>query len=239
MSVTPEQLAAYADGELDAAQASAIEAQLADDAGLQAQVAAHRALKAKLAAHFAPIADQPVPDRLRSALTDSLRPGEVVDFADAARRLRERRVWPRWTWIAGPALAASLVLALLGIGSNSGDRYAEGKLAAALDNQLVASQRPDAPVRILLSFRNNGGQFCRGFSETSRAGIACRDESGWQLRKSVRANRGLQSGEYRQAGSGEAEVLAAIQETAAGPALDADAEREAMRRKWRPIAPEK
>lgn len=239
MSVTPEQLAAFADGQLDPAQAREIEAEIAGDAGLQAQLAAHLALKAKLAAHFAPIAQQPVPDRLRAVLTGSPRPSVVVDFADAMPKREKRRSLPSWGWVAGPAVAASLVVALLAFGSGSGDRYADGELVAALENQLVASQRAEAPVRILLSFRDSHGQFCRGFSEASQAGIACRDESGWKLRKSVNANRGLKSHEYQQAGGGEAEVLAAIQEMADGPALDADAEREAMEQKWRPTAPEK
>ena len=238
MSVTPEQLAAFADGELDPARARAIEAEIAGDAGLQAQLAAHLALKAKLAAHFAPITQQPVPDWLRERLTDTPRPATVVDFADAVSKRERRRSLPSWGWVAGSAVAAALVVALFAFGSGHGDRYAEGELVAALDNQLIATQRPDAPVRILLSFRDSGGQFCRGFSGASQAGIACRDESGWRLRKSVNAKPGPRSGEYRQAGSGEAEVLAAIQEMAAGPALDADAEREAMRHGWRPSSPE-
>lgn len=238
MSLTPEQLAAYADGELDAAAARQAEAEIAASPDLQARLAAHRALKARLAAHFAPIAEQPVPARLRNAVGGGAGGGEgregVADLAEAARARRERRL-PRWTWgVVGSALAATLIVAMFGFGARSSQGFVEGSLADALDSQLVASQRPEAEVRILLSFRDAGGLYCRGFSEPSRAGIACREERGWRFHKIVGDGDGApRSGEYRQAGSGEAQVLAAIQEMADGPALDAQAEREAMHQEWR------
>lgn len=233
MHVTPEQLAAYADGELDASQARDVEAQIACDAGLQAQLAGHHALKSRLAAHFAPIAEQPVPDRFREALTNPVPVSDVIDFADAARRKQDRSVLPRWTWIAGPALAASLAIALFGFGSRSGVPYADSQLADALDSQLVATQHPDAPLRILLSFRDATGRFCRGFSQAAQAGIACRDDRGWRLHRLIDIDKKQGSGEYRQAGSSEVQILAAIQDIAVGPALDADMEEAAVQHKWR------
>ena len=231
MSVTPERLAAYADGELDEATARAVEAEIERSPELQARLAAHRALKATLVEHFAPIVAQPVPEGLRRALADGAAGGQVVDFS-AARDRRARKL-PRWTWIAVPALAASLVLGLFAFGVRPSQGYAEGQLADALETQLVASQSRDAPVRILLSFENAEGQFCRGFSGAAEAGIACRDERGWRLRERVDGG-GSQTTEYRQAGS--AEVLALAQEMAVGPALDAAGERKAARQNWRPPA---
>ena len=46
MTISPEQLAAYADGELDAAAALAVESALADDPALRRQGADHRAQRA-------------------------------------------------------------------------------------------------------------------------------------------------------------------------------------------------
>ena len=225
MSVSPDDLAAFADGELDAARAAEVAAAVAADPALAAQVEAHRALRAKLGAHFAPIADTPVPDRLAALLRPQLAP--VVDFA-AAREKRERsRTLPRWTWFAGPALAASLALAVFW---PRGD-YVDGPLAEALDNQLVATQSADADARILLSFRNSDGAYCRAFSASSQAGIACHDETGWVLTESVRATA-EQTGEYRQAGS-LAEVMERAQTMAAGPALDAAQEQAAKADGWR------
>lgn len=230
---SPEILAAYADGELEGEALRAVEAALAADPALRAEVDAHRALKARLAAHFAPIAEAPVPERLVRAVRGG---GEIIDFAAAAgRRAKPPAPAPAWRRYAGPALAASLVLGLVGLGLSQRPAagYAEGEVAAALESQLAATQPAKAPVRILLSFRDGEGRFCRGFSSVAEAGIACRDDRGWKLGKTIRGGAHAEGGEYRQAGSADAEVLAAIQDIAQGPGLDAQGERSAMRGGWR------
>jgi hypothetical protein len=110
--------------------------------------------------------------------------------------------------------------------------YAVGDVAAALDHQLVATQPAGAPVRILLSFRDGEGNFCRGFSSAGQSGVACRDGRGWRLGKVI-GSQLTRTGEYRQAGSADAEVLSAIQDLAQGPALDQEGERNAIRAGWR------
>jgi hypothetical protein len=230
MSASKEQIAAYADGELEGDALREVEAEVLASPELQAQVAAHRRLKARLAAHFQPLAEGPVPDRLIGLVRRE--PAEnVVDLAAARERTRPRPL--RFAW-AGPALAASLVIAMVGYGMilRSAPDYATGDVAAALDSQLAATQARDAPVRVLLSFRDGDGRFCRGFSSTGQSGVACRDDRGWRLDKVI-PGQTPQAGEYRQAGSAEAEVLSAIQELAQGPALNADDERNAMRAGWR------
>jgi hypothetical protein len=229
MTISPELLAAFADGELDAAVAGAVVAEIAGDPALLAQLAAHRALRRRLAQHFAPIADQPIPERLAQAVTGA----DVIDFAAAARKRRAPLLQAPWMRFAGPALAATLVLALVAIALRPSGDYARGQLADALDSQLVATQQADAPVRVLLSFRDEQGEYCRGFTSSSRSGIACRDDRGWKLRKLFGGGQGA-STEYRQAGSADMAVMAAIQEMAAGPALDASEEAAASRRGWRP-----
>ena len=234
MTISREQIAAYADGELEGDAARELERAIAADPGLQRQVEAHRRLRGQLSAHFAPLGDQPIPDRLTAPLKASVSPGNVVDFGTAVRAREERAGWKaRWSRVAGPALAASLVLAVVGFGlsGRTPEGYAEGDLDTALDRQLAATQPLDAPVRILLSFRNDDGQFCRGFSTASHSGVACHDDRGWRLRQLV-AGTNDRAGEYRQASSPEAEVMATIQDMAAGPALDAEGERRAIQAGW-------
>ena len=249
MSVTREELAAFADGELAPARQAEVAAAVAADPELAAQLAAHRALRERLGAHFAPIVEAPVPERLASLLgpregwdlvqqgaeptarDPSLRWGSVIDF-DAAREKRGRaRTLPRWTWFAGPALAASLALAVF-IPRGAGDGYASGDLAETLDGQLVAAQSADAPTRILLSFRDESGAYCRAFAGEAQSGIACRDDAGWRLIEEA-AGAGVQDSEYRMAGAPAAEVLERAQALAAGPALDAAQEHAARTRGWR------
>jgi anti-sigma factor RsiW len=228
MSVTREELAAFADGELEPARQAEVAAAVAADPALAAQLEAHRALRERLGAHFAPVLEAPVPDRL----TALLRPEPpVIDFG-AARDKRERaRSLPRWTWFAGPALAASLALAVF-MPRGGDDGYASGELAAALDGQLVAAQSADAPTRILLSFRDEEGAYCRAFAGAAQSGIACRDEAGWRLRHEGEGIAG-QDGDYRMAGATAGAVLERAQAMAAGPALDAAQEQAAKARGWR------
>jgi hypothetical protein len=229
MNVTPEKLAAFADDELDANEALAIGAAIAADPLLQAKVAAHRALRSKLSAHFAPVVEAEVPERLRRAALDGGRNGEVVDFAAVAHR----RVPPPVLRYGLPALAASLVLAVLGYNALQSRNYAGGAVAEALDRQIAFRAPADAPVRVLLTFRNGEGQFCRAYSSGSRSGIACRDDLGWHVRYMGGAEQGQQT-DYRQAGSADVAAMAAAQAMAVGPALDAKEEAAAAKRRWQP-----
>ncbi|MBX7496995.1 hypothetical protein K3172_14125 [Qipengyuania sp. 6B39] len=225
MTITREDLAAFADGELSGEREAEVAAAIAADPALALEVEAHRALKAKLAGHFAPIAEQPVPEALAALLQP--REAEVVDFAAARERVEARRRIPRWGWVAGPALAASLALALfLPRGGSSLDE----ELVASLDNQLVADQAADAETRILLSFRNRKDELCRAYTVPGRSGISCKTASGWEQRADVEyaANS---STDFRQASTNQ--IFEQVQEMAEGPALDAQAEAEAKANGWR------
>lgn len=227
MMPTAEQIAAFADGQLDGAERDAVAAAVAADPALQQQVDAHRALRARLAGHFAPVAAQPVPDRLAALLAQP--EPQVIDLAAARAK---RRGAPRWVWIASPALAASLALAVLLTrpDDRAGADLAGPQIAAALSDQLVSEQSADAPVRVLLSFRDQSGTLCRAFTGAEQSGIACREGESWKLRTTASGSQ--QSGTaYRQAGS-DAEVMQAAQAMAVGPALDADAERAARDAGW-------
>ena len=84
MSITEEQIAAYADGELEGEALAQIEAAIAADPALAAKVEAHRALRSQLSAHFAPVLDEAVPDHLAALLQPKQAApaeAEVVSFA--------------------------------------------------------------------------------------------------------------------------------------------------------------
>lgn len=232
MKLTDEQIAAYADGEIGGAQLAEIEAAIAADPELARKVEAHRALKAKLSAHFAPIADAPVPEHLAAMLSPKDN-GEVVSFAAERQKRGLAPAVRRWLPIAGPALAASLVLVIMQPwqGGAAPEGYADTRLAAVLDSQLASEQASDADTRILVSFESTGGELCRAYSDGGNGGIACRDATGWQIERNVALEAGAVT-EFRQAGS-EADLLAAAQDMAAGAAMDAAAEAEARERGWR------
>lgn len=234
MSVTPEELAAYADGELSEADEARVAAAVEADTQLAARVAAHHKLKARLAGHYAPILNQPVPDRLSDLLGAESKSSAtgIADFTAAKQRREGRRFTPTWTW-GGAAIAASLVAALVlttRSGPDTDHDYAGMQLASALDAQLVASQPSNAENRILLSFRNDAGEFCRAFSGAETSGIACRDDEGWRL-EAIGDGASSQPTEFRMAGS-EAQLLELAQEMAIGSALSAEEETAALEAGW-------
>lgn len=233
MSVTREQIAAFSDGELNGEELAAVEAAVAADPALAREVEAHRALKAQLGKHYAPILDRKVPDRLSEMLSGEQESAEVVSFAKEREKRGLAPALRRWAPYAGPALAASLVLAVLAPwqASELPDGYADAQLAAVLDNTLVATQAPGEDLRVLVSFQNERGEFCRAFHAGAEGGIACRDDIGWDVRYGYVMDD-PQTTEFRQAGS-EAELFAAAQEMAAGEVLDAAGEAAAKDRGWR------
>ncbi|GGB69931.1 anti-sigma factor family protein [Blastomonas aquatica] len=236
MNISPEMIAAFADGELEGADKAQVEAAVAADPTLASEVERHRRLKAVLAARYAPIVTEKVPAHLVSLLqTSEPHPdtvSEVISFAAARRKRGLAPMIRRWVTIAGPAIAASLVLALWQPWQASlPEGYAGAELASVLDNRLVANQSADAEPRILLSFAAEGGKFCRAWRGATDGGIACRDRNGWKIERAF-AVSGTSSTEYRQAGS-EVEILAAAQEMAAGNALDAQGEKRASATGWR------
>ena len=227
MTIDPETLMAYADGELDDLSIKRVERAIAEDPALAAQVEAHRALRSRLKAHFDPVAAAPVPEQLSAMLETN-----VTD-------IRERR--PRSLPAPGryAALAATLVLGLVvgqavdlnpsPVGDRSGTLVAQAGLQRALETQLASVQPTDAETRIGLTFRNGEGAVCRTFEGRALAGIACRSGGAWQLRNLV--GTPARQSDYRQAGS--AEMLDAAQGMMAGEPMDADAERAALGAGWK------
>jgi anti-sigma factor RsiW len=228
MSVTREELAAFADGQLEEPRHSEVAAAIADDRALAAEVERHHELRRRLASHFAPILDEQVPDEL-TALLGGGEP-KVADL-DGERQRRATRGFPRWGWVVGPALAASLALAVF-LPRGTPEGYAQPQLADALNGQLVATQPSDAPTRVLLSFRDHAGEFCRAFARYRQSGIACKDATGWKLAATT-SGEVSEQGQYKMAGSAAATIMARAQEMAAGPALSAQEEQEARARGWR------
>ena len=228
MTISPEQLAAYADGELDEITAARARRAVEGDPHLASDLAKLTELQNMLAARFDPILAEPVPERLSSPIEDA---AKVVSL-DPARQARQS-LWqrPQFRFGAGAAIAASLVVAVL-VGGRGGapQGYADTQLAAALDGTLSGQTAPDG-TRLLISFRNGEGAACRGYTAQTASGIACHDDRGWKLKVFGGADA-QQTTQYRQAGSADSAVMAAAQDMAAGPAFDVAAEGAARKTGW-------
>lgn len=232
MTIDPEMLMAYADGELDPVTAKRVEKAIAGDPALAEQVDRHRKLATSLRAAFDPLAATPVPPGVEAMLRDS---AKVVPLAPGPVR-RERPLWMG-------AVAASLVAGLLagpllwprdpgGVAMRGGVTVASGEVAKALGTQLASAQAPDAPVRVGVTFRDGARRWCRTFESGATGGIACAQGRDWRIER-LYGGVSQQDGAYRQAGSPAAAMMADAQAMMAGDPLDAAAERAARDTGWR------
>lgn len=114
-----------------------------------------------------------------------------------------------------------------------GQLVASGELASRLETQLASAPSTEEPLRILTSFQRDDGSYCRVYSGAGNSGIACHSGKTWVLERTI-ADTPLATtkGTYRQAGSRDAELMAAAQEIAKGRPLDAEGERAARDKGW-------
>jgi len=227
-----EKFFAFLDGELDAAEAAEVEAQVAADPRLSRLADQHRALGAQLRRAFDPLAAAPAPERLQAALRPR---AEVVDFA-ARKRARSIPSLPQWA-----AMAATLAIGLF-VGTlmpqrgnaplevHGGKLYAASDLSRALDTQLASA--PAGAVRIGLTFRAQGGEICRSFVGPAASGLACRNDGRWQVRGMFAAPEG-QASAYRMATGMDPNLAALVGSAMAGEPFDAPAEKSAKDKGWR------
>jgi len=227
MTIKPELLMAYADGELDLLTAKRVERAIAGDPALVEEVERHRLLRNRLASGFAPIAQEPVPHRLAALLRTNVIPMPVQPAKSILT-----------PWTAAAAMAACLVLGVsIGSMTNRGPvaargngLYASGQLAEALDNQPSGTT---GNVGIALSFRDHEHDDCRVFSSRAIDGIACRDETGWALRRTMPSSSTNIGRDYAQAGSAAPGLMTAAQDMMIGRPFTTDEENTARATGWR------
>lgn len=214
---------AYVDGELDAAGVARVEAAMREDEALAATIAAQQRLRATLQSAWAPVLEEPVPERLAGMLR--------------TRSPGRRR--PAWL-----ALAASLALGVLvaswwqaamrGELQLHGDAVlARGALAGVLQDRLAAEPATGG-ITVGLSFRDQEGGYCRSFELQSRglAGLACHRGADWQV-VALAAAAPRDQGLRPAASALPPAVLAEVDARLQGEPLDAAGERRARAAGWR------
>lgn len=228
--ISDERFFAWLDGELDPAEAAAIDQLVATDPELQRKAAAHRALHGSLQDAFNSIADAPVPQSL--ADTAQPREAEIVDFA--SRREARRPFFAPMQWAA---MAATLVIGVVAgsmvnispsgpVTRENGQLVASGELEQALYVRL-ASAPADQGARIGVTFRDLAGDVCRSFVDDGTSGLACHQSGNWRIHGLFQAGEG-QQGQFRMAAGPDPRLAALIDATIAGEPLDAAGERAAL-----------
>lgn len=227
-----ETIAAYVDGELDLVAMKRVEKAIADNMELADLVHQEQALRAHLSGHFAPVLNEPLPDRLTALLSTN------VASLDAHRAAKSPR-WYQPSITQWSAMAASLVAGMMIGGTalnrdagyvidNGGQIVASGDLADALDSQLASTQGSNPTIRIGISFAAKDGGYCRTFESAPVDGIACTSGSAWSLKQTT---AGDGASEYRQASAGALADAAATMMS--GDPLDASGEAAAKKNGWR------
>jgi hypothetical protein len=245
MTFSDETVMAYVDGELDEKGRAAMDAALASDPELARRVAPHRALRDRLRGEFAPVLQEPVPERLIFAARGAAARPRPTNVIPLPPQLRARWSWPQWAAMAASLAVGVLVAPLLwreGAGGplavRGGHVVATGTLARALSEQLASNQAAGAPVGIGVSFLSRNGSYCRTFllrEQSALAGLACREQDQWRLEALAAATPSSAAPEqYRPAASSLPPAVAnTIDELIVGEPLDAGAESAARSRGWR------
>ena len=254
MNFSDDTLAAYVDGELDSAVRADIEEAVRSDPAVEQRIARYRALRNQLQAAYAAELEEPVPDRLMAALREpETRGSPAVADLEAARAAKARKAAPRnaaaarWRF----SLAASVLIAV-GAGvltwrhthtvtmeNVHGTWVAQGSLAAGLSDQLSGDGASGSPVRVGFSFVAKSGNYCRTFSLSTDAGLACRRGNRWEILALTKQDSAEPAdAQFRNAGSAlSAKVLAAVEQQIAGEPLDRAGELAARGKHWSNPAP--
>lgn len=192
-----------------------------------------KAERRRLSAAFDGVLDEPVPDRLKALLAEPA--PQVVDLGAVRAQRRAMSAWAAWGGMAATLVLGTLIGTRLAPPAGGDDRLvATGGIAQALERQLAsAPASASGAVAVQVSFKARDGRWCRSFSTAATAGLACREPDGaWALQQVAAVNapgRGL-----RQAASSlPPSVLAAVDATMAGEALNADQEKAARDAGWR------
>jgi anti-sigma factor RsiW len=220
MTVSPDILHAFIEGELSPEEAGRVASAIAQDPELVAYVEDQKALKIALAL--------PLVRWLRHVWSERAR---------------------AQSWIPAGATAAGIVLGVLlaasfGIGtlmrSESGTLIAQGELNQILSTQLLAEQDDSVPAAAYVgaSFWSKDGTFCRSFTmrgtlRNTLAGLACREGRAWRIAAMAAVTRGDDADAKPVAPKMPQMLRDAMQNMIAGDPLSEEAEREARYQGWR------
>jgi hypothetical protein len=203
-----ETLMAFADGELDEATRTSVEAALEDDEQLAERLAVFIDSRLAIAAELKPLINEPVPDALEASVRRMVEQaqggaGDMPAHGDNVLTFR-RKPEPASQPVARPWLmpiAASILALATGFGgylagsngagvSASFDRQVADMLQREPSGKDIALDGGAVSVHIVASFRDGRGEFCREYevrrAEEKTATIACRAANGnWGTRLAV------------------------------------------------------
>ncbi|MFC3115710.1 anti-sigma factor family protein [Cellvibrio fontiphilus] len=242
--VSDEQLSAFLDAELPAAEMEAMREQISRDENLANRLAELAMVDTRVASHYRRIDEQPMPEAITRLLSDE----PQVSDEQPTNNVITFPLWRRMqrSLQQHAAMAASVAL-VIGFGAaqllpgNTGSSDNWNAIAQALDTTRSGEQRALADGSELiprLSFIDQVGDYCRQFHLSSRTSsaenIACRRDNQWQLTLSVHSQARPAADDYQTAsGSDHILIENALDNMMQGDAFDAAAEAAAIKNHWR------
>lgn len=246
---TDEQLSAFLDGELPAADMDALARDLEADSSLAARAERLRSANAAFVASAVRIDDVPVGAALQAAM-DAPSAAKVIPF-------RKRSVGA--FLVEHRAIAASLLCAAATVGfmSTMATGSPSDPFATGADGVILASSPlyraletartgevvlvgADAAATPRLTFASDTGEFCRQFDvvtgDKASAAIACREEKGWRT-QIVAYGLARTEGDFQTASAARSPALEAfLDQNMSGAPMNADEEAKLLGAGWRSAA---
>ncbi|MDP3740440.1 MAG: hypothetical protein Q8R02_23840 [Hyphomonadaceae bacterium] len=239
---TPEELMAYADGQLDDAHAQRVEHAIAAFPELRAAVDDHRRTRAAAREAFDEMAKAPMSPGL-AALSNSLAaprsPAAWASNPRSAGKWRKQFAVGAWPAAAAACLFGGVISgALLTASNDDVIRWRGGPSAGSMLAQVLekspsetASARGEGQAIVVASFTSGDGRFCRQFEIGGAAdGVACRGADGWSILALAKRPGG--AGSFGTAG-GEDPVGLAVAGLDPGPRIEGEAEQRLIDRGWK------
>jgi hypothetical protein len=240
---TPEELMAYADGELDAEHAKRIEHAIAADPALRVAVEDHRRTRAAAREAFDEMAKAPLSPGLSHLAGTLTAPRRPTAWNFGPRSAAEaRRLWAPLALPAALAAALGIGVVSTALVTASSDDLIDWRNGPSAGTQLArvldrspsgeASGSGERQTVVLASFEAADGRFCRQFELGGGAadGVACRAGEGWSVIALAQRTGG--PGAFQAAG-GENPVGLAVAALGPGPRIEGDAEQTLIEKKWK------
>lgn len=243
MTITPEILAAFVDGELPPSEMRHVEAEIANNPDLRSYVEQQLALRREIHDAFDVVLEAPLPERL---LATAERPDKGRKSAAELLQGWLARHALAWSGIAAlTALVLGLGVGLAVTGSRNANIFPEnngliarGALETALNTQMTAQRQQAQLAKIGISFRNKTGSYCRTFQiggTEPQAGVACHQGGAWRIALLTQTTTDAgANAPYQPAASGMPDVVrSAITDMISGTPLNAADERTALAAGWK------
>jgi len=242
MNINDETLSAFLDSELSEHEMEQVRKALETDDELVMRLAELSEVDMRVKEHATSIDDAPLSESLAKTVAK-------LDTATTKNTLNSNVVtltpWQRVKQSANKSLAiAASVAVVFGIAMtsylqpNESQNLVASNIASALNTQLSSGEYKQSDGSVFsaqLSFKNQQGELCRQYAlssnNTTQTSIACKTQSGWQIKTQTAAQQSDNGAQYQTA-SNNSELDAVIDSMISGAPLDRAQEQQAISAKW-------